>query len=113
MPDNDSIRDAVAAASDSNGEQEEEKQATPVAAEVAPGRHHIARGPDDYRVEPIRVTYLYVGPDPATDAIGQPGGPSTSDNKIEGATQKWDDSAEPLEMMGGSVASWSVSQSIP
>jgi hypothetical protein len=63
--------------------------------------------------KPIRDVNLFVGPDPATDDKGQLGGPSTSVNKIEGATIKWDDSAEPLEMMGGSVASWSVSNSVP
>ena len=57
-----------------------------MAAEVAPAQNNVARGPNNNCVEPIRVTYLSLRPDPATDAIGQPGGPSTSDSKIEGAT---------------------------
>ncbi len=88
MPDNimpdDSNSDAV---TDSKS-QEEKKEGTPVAvaAEVAPVQINIVRAPDVKCVKPIRETFLYLGPDPATDTIGQIRGPSTSVSKIEGAT---------------------------
>ena len=81
---------------------------TAVAAEVAPAQSLIVWAPHVQCLKPIRDVKLYIGPDPATDDKGQLRGPSTSDSKIEGVTLKWDDSAEPLEMMGGSDASWSV-----
>ena len=60
MPDDNSKINAVIV-------EEEEKQTAPVAAEVAPGRKHIAQGPNDKCVEPIRDSFLCIGPDPETD----------------------------------------------
>ena len=94
-------------------QEEEKKSNEAVAAEVAPAQSSIARGPDIKCVEPIRDVIIYIGPDPATDAMGQLGGPSTSDSKIEGPTHNFDVNTEPSEMTCGSGVVSVLNPSVP